>query len=62
MSASAASATAAPASPGIQDAAKTYLRYTDKKGHTVVLSLDKDGLPIFKTTFMTRSEASRLNR
>lgn len=44
----------------ITDAAATYLQYTDSKGHVVVLSLDKNGLPIFKTIFMTKAEASQL--
>ena len=44
----------------ITEAAVTYLQYTDSKGHVVVLSLDKDGLPIFKTIFMTKAEAAQL--
>ena len=38
----------------------TYLRYTDKNGRTVVLSLDKDGTPIFKTVFMKASDTKNL--
>lgn len=34
----------------------TYLRYTDPKGHVVVLSLDAEGVPIFRTVFMTVDE------
>lgn len=33
----------------------SYLRYTDSKGQIVVLSLDKDGLPMFKTIFLSKS-------
>ena len=47
-------------SPVTMPQPSTYLRYTDKNGRTVVLSLDKDGIPIFKTIFMKASDTQNL--
>ncbi|MBX4201566.1 hypothetical protein KW803_01560 [Candidatus Saccharibacteria bacterium] len=37
-----------------------YLRYTNKDGRVVILSLNDKGMPIFKTVFMTSSEAQKI--
>lgn len=42
--------------------ATSFLRYTDKNGRVNVLSLDKEGLPIFRTIFMASGDLQTLPR